>query len=238
MFEEKINQLAWLAGQKLGLVLCQKQLDQFVLFGRLLLEWNQRMNLTRITDPGEVIIKHFLDSLGAHALISGVKVCDIGTGAGFPGIPLAIAKPELDVTLVDSLAKRVDFLTVVNQELGLNVVTRHARVEDFGRTADIRGTFDTVVSRAVASLPVLSEYALPLLRLEGVFCAYKGMHAFEEIRASEKALELLGGRYEQMLALDLGSLAEHRAVVVIRKVKETPSKFPRKAGEPERKPLG
>lgn len=238
MFEDQIEELGFLAQEKFGVVLMGEQLQKFVQFGRLLLEGNQRVNLTRITEPREVIIKHFLDSLVVLPYLSGSKVCDVGTGAGLPGIPLAIAKPELELTLVDSLGKRVDFLKHAAVELGLSLEAVHARAEDFGRNPHFREAYDAVVSRAVAALPVLAEYALPLLKKGGVFFAYKGSQASVEVEAAQRALDLLGGRLEQVMEFSLGSSAEHRSVVIIRKIKGTPSNYPRKAGLPERKPLG
>lgn len=237
MFQDEVGELGTLAEEKLGLVLTKQQLDQFALYGRLLLAWNKKVNLTRITEPSEIIIKHFLDSLVALPYLSGLSVCDVGTGAGFPGIPLAIAKPDLNGVLVDSLGKRVEFLKYAVTELGLRVEAVHARAEEFGRVDRFRGSFDAVVSRAVAALPVLSEYALPLLKRGGTFFAYKGLRAPEEVQASQRALEILGGACEQVVEINLGALAEHRSLIMIRKVKETPPGYPRKAGQPERKPL-
>ena len=237
MFKEQIAELGNLAIEKLGVVLTEEQLEKFVLFGNLLLKWNAKVNLTRITEPGEVIIKHFLDSLVVVPFLYGVRVCDVGTGAGFPGIPLLIAKPELEATLVDSLAKRIEFVKTVAQELNLSLEAIHSRAEDFARLQQFRESYDSVVSRAVAALPILAEYALPLLKNGGVFFAFKGSQAGEEVRAAAKALDVLGGKVEEIREFNLGASAEHRSLLVIRKYRETPPVYPRKAGVPERRPL-
>lgn len=237
VFEDRIGELGILAKEKFGVVLNAEQLQKFVNFGRLLSNWNEKVNLTRITEPGEVIVKHFLDSLVALPYLPGLKICDVGTGAGFPGIPLLIAKPELEATLVDSLGKRVDFIKTVARELDLRLEAVHSRAEDFARMGRFRESYDSVVSRAVAALPVLSEYALPLLKKDGVFFAYKGSRASEEVEAAQRALDVLGGRVEEIVEFNLGPSAEQRSLVIIRKCKETPAIYPRKAGMPERKPL-
>ncbi|MDA8221856.1 MAG: 16S rRNA (guanine(527)-N(7))-methyltransferase RsmG, partial [Desulfitobacterium hafniense] len=207
-------------------------------FGDLLLEWNQRLNLTRITDPQEVILKHFIDSMVLAKFIQGIHLADLGTGAGFPGIPLKILRPELKVVLIDSLKKRLDFLDVVIEKLDLqDINTIHARAEDFGRNRKYRKYFDTVSSRAVARLPILLEYALPVLKIKGRFLAAKGLQADQELAESGKALKILGGMSEGIEHFNLGSSAEHRAVILIRKVGQTPSQYPRKAGTPSKSPI-
>ncbi|HWQ42557.1 MAG TPA: 16S rRNA (guanine(527)-N(7))-methyltransferase RsmG [Desulfosporosinus sp.] len=215
------------------------QVNQLCHFGDLLLDWNQRINLTRITDPHEVILKHFIDSMVLSKFVSGGSFVDLGTGAGFPGVPLKILRPELDVVLMDSLKKRLDFLDVVIKTLNLRgVKTVHARAEDFGRDLHYRGYFDTVTARAMARLPVLLEYTLPVLKLKGLFLALKGSQVDDELVESEKALKLLGGKVEGIEHFNLGDGAEHRAVVLIRKVMETPSRYPRQAGTPSKDPIG
>lgn len=213
-------------------------IEQFSLYADLLIEWNQKFNLTSITDPAEIVIKHFLDSLTLSSLVQGIRIADIGTGAGFPGVPLKIFMPELNLFLVDSLAKRLEFLKVVAEHLGLKELEFiHSRAEDFGQNSQYRETFDTVTSRAVARLPVLLEFALPLLKRGGVFLAAKGSQADEEIAESPKALEILGGKIQNVVRFNLGTEAEHRTIIVIEKVKDTPKNYPRKAGTPSKKPL-
>ncbi|HEY8911488.1 MAG TPA: 16S rRNA (guanine(527)-N(7))-methyltransferase RsmG [Desulfosporosinus sp.] len=214
------------------------QISQLCHFGDLLLDWNQRMNLTRITDPHEVILKHFIDSMILSKFISGESFADLGTGAGFPGVPLKILRPELDVVLMDSLRKRLDFLDVVIKTLNLSgVKTVHARAEDFGRDVLYRGHFDTVSARAMARLPVLLEYTLPVLKVNGLFLALKGSQVDDELVESTNALKLLGGSVEGVEHFNLGEGAEHRAVILIRKTKETPLQYPRQAGTPSKAPI-
>lgn len=238
MFNEYASLIKGLTYKHIGCTLTELQVSQLCQFGDLLLEWNQKLNLTRITDPEEVILKHFIDSMVLSKFIQGNCFADLGTGAGFPGIPLKILRPELKVILMDSLKKRLDFLDIVIKTLGLiSIDTVHARAEDFGRDANYRGYFDTVSSRAVARLPILLEYALPVLKVKGLFLASKGLQADHELVESEKALKTLGGISEGIKHFNLGDSAEHRAVIVIRKVIPTPSQYPRKAGTPTKNPI-
>lgn len=223
---------------KLGITLNDTQVEQFSIYADLLVEWNERVNLTSITDPQEIVIKHFIDSLTLGKFMEAHKLADIGTGAGFPGIPLKILHTELHLFLVDSLAKRLDFLKVVIEQLGLKgVETVHSRAEDFARDSHYRESFDRVTSRAVARLPVLLEYAVPLLKKKGLFLAAKGSQVDDEVRESKKALEVLGGKINRIERFNLGTEAEHRAIVIVEKVKETPKAYPRKAGTPVKNPL-
>lgn len=239
MFKEYASLIHQLTYQHIGSDLSDLQVTQLCNFGDLLLDGNQRLNLTRITDPHEVILKHFIDSMVLANYISGVTFADLGTGAGFPGVPLKILRPDLDIVLMDSLKKRLDFLEVVINTLNLKgITTVHARVEDFGRNMHYRGSFDTVTSRAVARLPVLLEYALPVLKVNGLFLAPKGSQFEAELAESKKALLLLGGTVEGIEHFSLGEGAEHRAVIRIRKMKETPSQYPRQAGTPTKSPIG
>lgn len=238
MFNEYASLVHQLTYQHIGIDLSDLQVTQLCNFGDLLLDWNQRLNLTRITDPHEVILKHFIDSMVLANYISGVTFADLGTGAGFPGIPLKILRPDLDIVLMDSLKKRLDFLEVVIKTLKFKgIMTVHARVEDFGRNIHYRGHFDTVSSRAVARLPVLLEYALPVLKVNGLFLAPKGSQFEAELAESKKALLLLGGTVEGIEHFSLGEGAEHRTVIRIRKMKETPSQYPRQAGTPTKSPI-
>jgi 16S rRNA (guanine527-N7)-methyltransferase len=227
-----------LAIDKLGIHLDDKQVKQFSSYADLLIEWNEKVNLTSIIDPQEIIIKHFLDSLTLGKFIEGHRLADIGTGAGFPGIPLKILLPDLELVLVDSLAKRLDFLKVVVNQLGLhNVVTVHSRAEDFGRDSNFRDSFDCVTSRAVARLPILLEYAIPLLKRNGIFLAAKGTLVNEEVLEAKNALKILGANIREVARFSLGHEAEHRAIVIVEKIRDTPKIYPRKSGTPSKKPL-
>ena len=208
--------------------------DKFVAYYDLLIDWNARMNLTAITEPAEVVKKHFYDSLAALPYLSdGEKVADVGTGAGFPAIPLLIMNPTLRITLVDSLQKRLTFLEEVLKMLDLRAEIVHARAEDFGHDPKYRARFDATVSRAVASLPVLLELTVPLLKVGGKAYCYKG-DVSEELKTAKSALHLLHASAEAVpVASDYGA----RTLVICTKNAPTPSTYPRKAGMPSRKPL-
>ncbi|HZK83957.1 MAG TPA: 16S rRNA (guanine(527)-N(7))-methyltransferase RsmG [Desulfosporosinus sp.] len=239
MFDEYASLIHQLTYQHVGYDLSDLQITQFCTFGELLLVWNQHLNLTRIINPHEVILKHFIDSMVLANYISGEKFADLGTGAGFPGVPLKILLPNLNIVLMDSLKKKLDFLDFVIKNLHFKgIITVHARLEDFGHNLHYRGYFDTVSSRAVARLPVLLEYALPTLKVNGLFLAPKGLQYEVEIAESKKALLLLGGLVEGIEHFNLGEGAEHRALIRIRKTKETPSQYPRQAGTPTKSPIG
>lgn len=238
MFNDFSSFLQDLTYKFIGCQLSELQISQFCQFGDLLLDWNQRLNLTRITEPHEVILKHFVDSMILSKFIEGSTFADIGTGAGFPGIPIGILRSELDLVLMDSLNKRLNFLDTVINSLGLsNTKTVHARAENFGRDSNYRSSFDTVSSRAVARLPVLLEYTLPVLKLNGILLAPKGVQVEDEIAESGKALKVLGGVVESIEHFNLGEGAEHRALVIIRKIRETPEQYPRNAGTPNKDPI-
>lgn len=208
--------------------------DKFVAYYDLLIDWNARMNLTAITEPSEVAKKHFYDSLAALPYLpDGAKIADVGTGAGFPAIPLLIMNPTLRITLVDSLQKRLTFLEEVLKTLDLRAEIVHARAEDFGRDPKYRGAFDATVSRAVASLPVLLELTVPLLRVGGKAYCYKG-DVSEELPLAKSALHLLHASAE---AVQLESDYGARTLVICTKNAPTPSTYPRKAGMPSKKPL-
>ncbi len=208
--------------------------DKFVAYYHLLIDWNQRINLTAITEPEEVVKKHFLDSLAARPFMkSGVHVADIGTGAGFPGIPLLITRPDLKLTLVDSLQKRITFLETVLKELGLSAECVHMRAEDFGRLPRFRASFDCTVTRAVSSLPVLIELTVPLLKKGGKSICYKG-DAAEELRLSRNALSKLNADAEVFsVESDYGK----RTLIICTKNAPTPRVYPRKAGTVTKNPL-
>ena len=227
--------------EKIGITLNERQKQQFDKYYEMLVEWNKVMNLTGITEYDEVNLKHFTDSLTiarTQEMQKVQSVIDIGTGAGFPGIPLKIAFPHLKVVLLDSLNKRIKFLDAVIEELGLeNISTIHGRAEDFARQAEYREKYDLCVSRAVANLATLSEYCLPYIRVGGMFVSYKSGNIDKEISESEKAVQILGGELEDIYKFQLPGTDIGRSFVKINKIKSTGKKFPRKAGLPSKEPL-
>ena len=227
--------------EKIGIEPSNLQCEQLNNFHKILCEWNEFMNLTGITEYNEVVIKHFVDSLAVNCVYSFKKtdrVVDIGTGAGFPGIPLKIMYPETNFTLLDSLNKRIKFLDEVIKNNSLkNIETLHGRAEDFAKNKDYREKYDVCVSRAVANLSTLSEYCLPYVKVGGVFIAYKAGQLDEELKASEKAVKLLGGEIAQVHKLTLPDTDIDRTFVVIKKTAATLKKYPRKAGLPSKEPL-
>lgn len=224
---------------KEGLSCSEQQIRQFDMFYEMLTEKNKVMNLTGITEFPEVVEKHFLDSLSLCRVIDlhqPLSVLDLGTGAGFPGIPLKIVFPELSVTLMDSLQKRVRFLHEVIEKLGFTSIEAvHGRAEEYARNSVYRESFDLCVSRAVANLSVLAEYCLPFVKTGGRFAAYKSGSADGEAKEAERACSLLGGRIEEIYKFDLGE--SKRSFILIKKIKKTPGLYPRKAGTPVRSPL-
>ena len=229
------------AAEEYGISLSDTQLRQFDRYQELLVEWNQKMNLTALTEPKDVAIKHMIDSVSVYDekwFSEGMSVIDVGTGAGFPGLPLKILCPSLKVTLLDSLNKRVKFLETVVSELGLSdIVCVHARAEEAARQKQYREKFDAVVSRAVARLPILAEYDLPFVRVGGFFAAMKGAKYEEEAEEAKKAVKLLGGGEPVLREIKLPGLEDKRGIIYIRKEKKTPSVYPRKAGTPEKNPI-
>ncbi len=227
--------------QNLNIELSDTQKQQFDKYYELLVEWNKVMNLTGITEYDEVNEKHFTDSLALVKAIDINKVhsvIDIGTGAGFPGIPLKIAFPNLKIVLLDSLNKRIKFLNAVIEELGLdNVVTLHGRAEDYARDEEYREKFDLCVSRAVANLSTLSEYCIPYVKKGGMFIPYKSGSIDEELKQSEKAISILGGKLVDTVKFELPGTEIGRSFVKISKIKNTGKKFPRKAGLPSKEPI-
>ncbi len=227
---------------RMGIALTDRQAGQFSRYHEMLVDCNRTMNLTRVAEDAlEAADRNYLDSLaplGAPGLMDGVRtLADIGSGAGCPGIPLAIARPDTRVTLIDALDKRVKFLNSVIEALGLNARAVHMRLEDAGREACYRAAFDMVTARALADTPVLLELGLPLLRVGGVLAAYKGPAVGEELARSDRALEELGGRVRAVASAPVpGRDWDHR-LLLIEKTRPTPPKYPRKAGEPGRKPL-
>lgn len=220
--------------------LTEEKVNQLDKYYELLIEKNKVMNLTAITDFDEVIVKHFADSLSICTVLpEDVKsVCDLGTGAGFPGIPMAIAYPNLKFTLIDSLNKRIKFLQEVVDTLGLkNVELVHARAEEAGRNKIFRESFDLVVSRAVANISTLSEYCLPLVRVEGYFISFKSGDITEEINQSGSAISKLGGKLKKPILFTLPETDISRSFLIINKIKSTLKAYPRKAGTPSKEPL-
>ena len=215
------------------------QSKQLETYSRLLLEWNEKMNLTAITDPEEVKIKHFEDSLLLleHLDIKqGASLIDVGTGAGFPGLVLKIARPDLNITLLDSLNKRLIFLKAVGDEIGAEVTLLHSRAEDAGNDPNCREAFDYAVSRAVSSLPALCEYCLPLIKKGGIMAAMKGPNGSEELEGSQGAVKLLGGGEPRCTDYKLQN-GDGRSLVTIKKISQTPTKYPRKGVKISKNPL-
>lgn len=237
-FEDVLHEKA----KKADINLSETQISAFNLYYELLLETNKNVNLTAITEPEAVAVKHFIDSLTVYEekyFPKQAKVCDIGTGAGFPGIPLKIYQTSLNVLLVDSLAKRLRFLDNVIEQLKLEeIFTCHARAEDAGRDKKFREKHDVVIARAVAPLNVLGEYCLPLVKTGGIFAAMKAKQAQQEVIDAKKAIKLLGAEIEEVKKISLPDLEDERFIIYLRKIKDTPNLYPRKAGVPERSPLG
>lgn len=238
---DKFADIVITGGQELGLRITAEEAGRLGTYASLLLAWNERMNLTRITEADEVAIKHFVDSasvLAYDVIPADSRLIDVGTGAGFPGLVLKILRPDVEVVLLDSVAKRLEFLEAVIAKLGLEgVSTVHARAEDAGRRADLRETFDVAVARAVAPLPVLVEYLLPFVKVGGRMIAWKGPDAEEEKRSAQKACTLLGGGTFEGARFTLPFAMGGRSLVWTTKVNVTPSRYPRKAGVPSRRPL-
>ncbi|MCR5144369.1 MAG: 16S rRNA (guanine(527)-N(7))-methyltransferase RsmG [Lachnospiraceae bacterium] len=225
--------------KELNIELTDSQLDQFIKYYEMLIEKNKVMNLTAITDFDEVIEKHFLDSLSlikVKDLHTRTNVLDLGTGAGFPGIPLKIAFPELHITLMDSLNKRILFLQDVIDELGLeNIEAIHGRAEEAAKNKNHREKYDLCVSRAVANISTLCEYCLPFIKVGGEFISYKSGNIDEELESAKKGIKILGGKTKEVFKFDLNK--QGRSFVIIDKIDKTPKAYPRKAGTPSKNPL-
>jgi 16S rRNA (guanine527-N7)-methyltransferase len=225
-----------------GVTLSPQQVEAFALYHLELVLWNERVNLTSVTDPEEVLVKHFLDSLSClqvlDTLAPDAQCIDIGAGAGFPGLPLKMARPSIRMTLLESVGKKVSFLEHMVKALGLeDVHVLRGRAEELGRHPDYREVFDVALARAVAQMAVLVEYALPLLRLGGVFVAQKGAEVGEEVEAALPAMKLLGGRLQGLQVVNLPGLDDPRHLVVVEKVCSTPERYPRRPGIPTKRPL-
>lgn len=227
--------------EKLNIHLNDEQINQFLVYYEMLVERNKFVNLTAITEFDDVMKKHFVDSVSliqAYDVNKSISIIDVGTGAGFPGLALKIAFPELKVTLLDSLNKRIAFLDDVICKLNLSgVETVHGRAEDYAKPGKLRENFDLCVSRAVANLSTLSEYCLPFVKVGGYFISYKSERISEEIKSAEKAISILGGQVNKQIEFKLPDSDIYRNLFVIQKIKATPCKFPRKAGLPSKEPL-
>lgn len=229
--------------KEFGIELTQEQQNQFFEYYKLLVEWNSFMNLTAITEFDEVLKKHFVDSVSLIRVLPDIaetsyEMIDVGTGAGFPGIPLKIVFPKLKITLLDSLNKRVQFLNEVIGQLGLSHIEAvHGRAEDFAKPEKLREKYDICVSRAVANLATLSEYCLPFVKTGGYFISYKSEKITEEFENAKEAIRVLGGNYEKQVEFTLPDSDIYRNLFMIRKEKATPAKYPRKAGLPSKEPI-
>lgn len=222
------------------ITLTENQYEQFQKYFELLAEWNEKMNLTAITDESGVALKHFADSLSLLNFVDipqNSSLADVGTGAGFPGVVLKIARPDIKLTLIDSLNKRLVFLNEVCSQLGIDAELIHSRAEDGARDEKLRESSDFAVSRAVARMNVLSEYCLPYVKVGGAFCAMKGAQANEEFKESLNAINTLGGKLEKKYFFELPENGGERAIAVVRKVKNTPQKYPRQSGKIKAKAL-
>ncbi len=230
--------------RELGITLKESHLALFQTYYEELVEWNRRFNLTAITDYEGVQVRHFLDSLSCLLVLpraelqAGARVIDVGTGAGFPGLPLRIVCPGMRLTLLEATRKKVDFLEHLLRRLGLSdVEVIHARAEDLGHRPGYREGYDWAIARALAEMPTLVEYLLPLVRVRGAILAQKGENAPAEVHSAEAAIRILGGRVRKLVPVGLHGLAETRYLVVVDKVAATPEKYPRRPGMPEKRPL-
>ena len=225
--------------RKIDIMLSEEQLQKFYKYMKLLLEWNEKINLTAIIEPKEIILKHFIDSLSIIKYIKNKNsLVDVGTGAGFPGIPIKIVLPEIKVILIDSLNKRITFLNEVISQLDLKYIEAvHSRVEDFARNKEYREKFDVATARAVAQLPIILEYLIPLTKVKGNIICMKGNKIDEEIKKSKKAISVLGGNLEKIDNFYLPDADIERNIIIVNKVEKTSSKYPRKAGIPSKNPI-
>jgi len=239
--EAKYIEILKQGAEEYGIALNERQLNLFMQYMQILIEWNEKINLTSITEPVEIIYKHFLDSILINKFYlfqAGQRVIDVGTGAGFPGIPLQILYGELRLTLLDSLKKRIVFLKQLSEKLDLkNIEFIHGRAEGYAQKQCYRASYDLVLSRAVAELNVLAEYCLPFAKLGGIFIAYKGPNVDAELKQAAHAIKILGGKVIDLQSIKLDSVIGTRTFVIIKKVAETPVQYPRREGIPSKKPL-
>lgn len=237
----KFFDLMKIAANDVGMEFTEAQYEQFIKYMRLLQEWNEKINLTAITEDEEVVKKHFIDCIKAFksdAIKNAKTIIDVGTGAGFPGLPIAIMNPEIKVTLLDSLNKRINFLNLVVRELGLkNVTTIHSRAEDGARKPELREKFDVATSRAVANMAVLSEFCMPYVKKDGYFVALKGPSIDEELQNGNNAIKILGGELRDIIEISIEETDLKHNIVEVEKVKVCPKTYPRKAGTVNKKPL-
>lgn len=219
----------------------ESMLEKFKKYREILVDWNQKMNLTGIEDEKEVYVKHFLDSISAVKngyIKNGMSIIDVGTGAGFPGLPLKICLDDLELTLLDSLNKRINFLEEVSRELELgNIKFIHGRAEDFGKDEKYREKYDIATARAVAGLPILMEFCVPFVKVGGYFICLKGPNANLELEESQKAIDILGLEFVEKIDVKLPEIDLNHNILVFKKIKETPVKYPRKAGKPAKNPI-
>ncbi len=235
---ENFNEALINGMKKFNIELTDEQINKFNIYCNMLIEWNSKMNLTAIKEPTEIAVKHFVDScsvLNYVKIKKNAKVIDIGTGAGFPGIPLKILRDDLDITLLDSLNKRLVFLNEVAKELNLELNTIHSRAEDLGRQENHREQYDIAISRAVAPLNVLSEYSIPFVRKGGRFISMKGPNVQSEIDEAKKAIRILGGKYNNVVQFSIGD--NSRSIVIVDKLNPTPYTYPRHGSKISKKPL-
>ena len=229
------------ASNDVGLEFTEGQYEQFIKYMRLLQEWNEKINLTAITEDEEVVKKHFIDCIKAFKsdkIKNAKTIIDVGTGAGFPGLPIAIMNPNVEVTLLDSLNKRINFLNLVVRELGLkNVKTIHSRAEDGARKPELREKFDIATSRAVANMAVLSEFCMPYVKKGGYFVALKGPSIDEELENGSNAIKILGGELKDIIEISIEETDLKHNIVEVKKIKTCPKTYPRKAGTVNNKPL-
>lgn len=239
MKKEEFSKALLENAKEIEIELNEEQIDKFYKYMNLLLEWNQKMNLTAITDPEGIILKHFIDSLTiASKIKKDATLVDMGTGAGFPGIPVKIYRNDIKITLVDSLNKRLNFLNEVIKELNLEKIeTIHSRAEEFGKNKNYRESFDVATSRAVANLSTLSEYLLPLVKEKGICICMKGGEVEEELNNAKKAIRILGGKVKKIDKFELPKSSIKRSIVLLEKLEKTPAKYPRKPGTPAKEPI-
>lgn len=235
---DKFNNILVNGMHKFNIQLTDNQIEQFIAYCNLLVEWNNKMNLTAIKEPEEIAVKHFIDScsiLNYVKIKKNASVIDIGTGAGFPGIPLKIIRNDLNITLLDSLNKRIVFLNEVAKQLNISITTIHGRAEEYGRKEDYRESFDVAISRAVAPLNVLSEYCIPFVKKDGKFISMKGPNIQNEVEESKKAIKILGGKYNNIVKFNVED--NNRSIVIVDKVSNTPFKYPRHGSKISNKPV-